>query len=187
MKKSIISMGVIVVFLLLGVVFEILPSPIDKNTNENKPFTQAQLEDFKNTTTYTVKRVIDGDTIELSIDDTTLTVRLIGINTPETKDPRKNVECYGKEASAKMKKIIEGKKVYFNFDESQAQYDKYGRSLLYIWRAEDNLFINEYLIQEGFANEYTYSVPYLYQKQFKEAELKAKKEGRGLWGDICNI
>ncbi len=129
---------------------------------------------------FVVSRVVDGDTIEVIKDNKKEKVRLIGINTPETVDPRRKVECFGKEASVHAKEILLGQKVRLVSDDSQTKYDKYGRLLAYVYR-EDGLFVNKHMIEEGYAYEYTYKVSYLFQKEFKEAQLKAQTEGKGLW------
>lgn len=134
---------------------------------------------------FIVSRVIDGDTIEVTRDGIKEKVRLIGINTPETVDPRRTVECFGKEASAHAKEILMGQKVMLVSDDTQTKYDKYGRLLAYVYR-EDGLFVNKHMIEEGYAYEYTYRVPYIFQKEFKEAQLKAQTEGKGLWkAGVC--
>ncbi len=129
-----------------------------------------------------VARVIDGDTIDIAMnaDMKPERVRLIGINTPETVDPRKPVECFGKEASLKMKELTEGKSVRIEGDSSQDAYDKYHRRLAYVFLL-DGTFVNKEMIAEGYAYEYTYRVPYQYQEEFKAAEHSAREAGRGLW------
>jgi micrococcal nuclease len=130
--------------------------------------------------TYAVAKVIDGDTISVSIHGAKETVRLIGIDTPETVDPRKPMQCFGKEASDKTKELLAGQRVVLEKDPSQGEYDKYGRTLAYVYRA-DGLFVNEYLVAQGFAHEYTYDAPYKYQAEFKAAQAEARLLGRGLW------
>ncbi len=132
---------------------------------------------------YQVVKVVDGDTIKIDYKGEIKSVRLIGIDTPETKHPQKQVECFGKEAFQKMKDLVVDKKVKIEFDNTQNRVDKYGRLLLYIW--VDDIFINNYMVSNGYAHEYTYNTPYKYQKEFREAQDNAKKEGKGLWGDIC--
>ena len=134
---------------------------------------------------FVVSRVVDGDTIEVTRDGIKEKVRQIGINTPETVDPRKTVECFGKEASAHAKEILMGQKVRLVSDDTQTKYDKYGRLLAYVYR-EDGLLVNKHMIEEGYAYEYTYRVPYIFQKEFKEAQKQAETEGKGLWGaGVC--
>ncbi len=134
---------------------------------------------------YSVVKVVDGDTLSVNINGETTTLRLIGINTPETVDPRKKVECFGKEASNKAREILSGKKVRIVTDASQGVLDKYGRSLAYVF-TEDGTNFNEYMIKEGYAYEYTYSIPYQYQKEFKLAQTQAQEFKKGLWADgVC--
>jgi micrococcal nuclease len=135
---------------------------------------------------YSVVSVVDGDTVKLSIDGTTQTIRLIGLDTPETVDPRKPVQCFGKEASNKAKELLTGRSVRLEVDASQGTLDKYGRTLGYIFR-DDGLFYNKHMIEQGFAHEYTYNIPYKYQSEFKAAEKSARENQRGLWSpDTCN-
>ena len=147
---------------------------------------------------YLVTKVVDGDTIDvypvksnevgaeqfngILTGTTTERVRLIGINTPETVDPRKPVECFGREASAKAHELLENKKIYLAADETQDNRDKYKRLLRYAFR-EDGLFYNLEIIKLGYAYEYTYQIPYQYQTEFKAAQVYAKENKLGLWAD----
>lgn len=132
-----------------------------------------------------VERVIDGDTVKIVLGSTTETVRLIGIDTPETVHPSKPVECFGKEASDKTKSLLEGTSVRIETDPSQGTRDKYGRLLAYLF-LPDGTNVNQLLIAEGYAYEYTYNLPYKYQSQFKQAEKDAREQKRGLWADgVC--
>lgn len=132
-----------------------------------------------------VVKVIDGDTITVSINGTTDTIRIIGLNTPETVDPRKGVECFGREASAFAKQTLSGKTVYLEPDASQSERDKYGRLLRFVF-LEDNSDYGKVAIQEGFGYEYTYDLPYRYQTEYKRAQQQAQTYKRGLWEDnIC--
>jgi micrococcal nuclease len=129
--------------------------------------------------TYLVTRVIDGDTIELEGGEK---VRYIGINTPETKHPTKGKECFGEEASQQNKQLVEGKQV--RLEQDVQERDRYGRLLAYVYLDESDLFVNEYLVQSGYAYESPYPPNIAYQEQFEEAELRAREELRGLW-DAC--
>lgn len=126
--------------------------------------------------------VIDGDTIEVSIDNKKEVVRLIGINSPETVDPRKPVECFAKEASDKAKQILTDKTVSLESDSTQGDRDKYNRLLRYVW-LEDNTNFNKLMISEGYAYEYTYNTSYKYQSEFKRAQKEAEASKLGLWAD----
>lgn len=137
-------------------------------------------------TYYKVTEVVDGDTIKISMNGSIETLRLIGIDTPETVDPRKPVQCFGKEASNKAKELLSGKKVRIETDPTQGERDKYDRLLAYVYR-EDGLFYNKVIIEDGYAHEYTYNKPYKYQTQFKLAQQSAQAGQKGLWSPTtCN-
>lgn len=122
-----------------------------------------------------VTKVIDGDTIEI---EGSQKVRYIGIDTPETVHPSKPVQCFGKEASNKNKELVQGKKVRLEKDVSET--DKYGRLLRYVY-LEDGTFINQVLVEEGYARISTYPPDVKYQEDFQNAEQQAREENLGLW------
>lgn len=127
-----------------------------------------------------VIRVVDGDTIIVALNQKPETIRFIGINTPETVAPNRPVQCYGPEASARTKELLTNKIVRLERDLSQDDRDQYKRLLRYVFLEEEN--INRLLVQEGYAKEYTYKIPYQYQKEFRAEQKTAKKNKRGLWG-----
>ncbi|MBU0708808.1 thermonuclease family protein [Patescibacteria group bacterium] len=135
-----------------------------------------------NKQTFRVVKVVDGDTIAVDINGVTESIRLIGIDTPETVDPRKPVQCFGVEASNKAKSVLDGKVVTLESDSTQGDRDKYGRLLRYVF-LEDGTHFNKLMIIEGYAFEYTYQLPYKYQNEFKQAEIEARETKRGLWAD----
>lgn len=141
---------------------------------------------------YTLVRAVDGDTLViLDSEMQEKKVRLIGINTPETVDPRRPVECFGKEASNFTKELVSksSKNVRLEFDDTQQKYDKYGRLLAYVYLVQKDgveIFLNRELIKQGYAHEYTYKLPYKLQSEFKKLQQEAKQEERGLWGNVCN-
>lgn len=129
-----------------------------------------------------VTRVIDGDTIEVKTGMDILTVRYIGIDTPETVDPRRGVQCFGKEARYENKKLVEGKKAILVKEVSET--DKYGRLLRYVYLKLENgelLFVNDYLIRQGFAKASTFPPDVKYSQAFLEAEREARENKMGLW------
>jgi len=144
---------------------------------------------------YPITYVVDGDTFKVDVGGSDesytkwsphltpkiITIRVLGINTPETVDPRKPVECYGSEASALAKDLLNGHKVKLIFNPNRELKDKYDRYLAYVYR-DDGLFYNEIMIKEGFAREYTYGLAYSMQKEFRVAEALAQKNKLGLWG-----
>lgn len=133
---------------------------------------------------YLVTKVLDGDTFQIKIDKQIQTIRMLGIDTPETVDPRKAPQCFGREASDKTKELLNKHSVRLGIDQTQTVLDKFGRIIAYVYR-DDDLFINQYLLEYGYAREYTYNLKYEKQKDFKELEKKAKKEKLGLWGSVC--
>lgn len=131
-------------------------------------------------TLHTVVRVVDGDTIVVDVHGVPTKVRLIGLDTPEAVDPRKSVQCFGEEASQEAHRMLDGQSVRLESDPSQDTYDKYGRTLAYVFLQDGTLF-NKYMITEGFGHEYTYRIPYTYQSEFKTAQREARAAGKGLW------
>lgn len=131
---------------------------------------------------YEVVKVIDGDTIEVLVDQKPTKIRVIGLDTPETVDPRKKVECFGKEASLAATKLLENKNVYLEKDPSQSDIDKYGRLLRYVL-LEDGTNFSKYMLENGFGHEYTYDTPYKYQSEFKAAQKSAEAQKTGLWAE----
>lgn len=136
---------------------------------------------------YDVKKVVDGDTIEIDRYGRKEEVRLIGMDTPEVVDPRKPVQCFGREASSKAHEILENKRVRLEFDSLTGERDKYQRLLAYLWEPDGTLY-NQFMIAQGFAHEYTYqSQSYKYQLQLKQAEAEAKTASLGFWSpSTCN-
>lgn len=129
---------------------------------------------------FDVVKVIDGDTIDVSIEGKAERIRLIGVDTPEVVDPRKPVQCFGQEASAKVRKLLDGKKVSLESDQSQGDKDKYGRLLRYMFTKE-GINVALEVISSGYGHEYTYNLPYKYQADFKSAQKFAEKNSLGLW------
>lgn len=129
-----------------------------------------------------VVKVIDGDTIQVDINGKTETLRLIGIDAPETGDSRSLVSCFGNEATSRAKEILNGKSVQLETDPTQGERDKYNRLLRYVF-LENGTNFNNLMISQGFAHEYTYRIPYKYQLEFKQAERQAREKKLGLWAD----
>jgi micrococcal nuclease len=128
---------------------------------------------------YTVSRVIDGDTIQLS---NGRMVRYIGIDTPETREKIGSKwvyepKPYAEEAAAFNKKLVEGKAVKLEFDVQKT--DKYNRFLSYAY--VDNKMVNAEIVREGLAMLYTYPPNVKYTKKFLEAQKEARDNKRGLW------
>jgi len=127
----------------------------------------------------TLTRVVDGDTIVIESGEK---VRYVGIDTPETVDPRRAVGCFGKEASNENKKLVEGKTVVLTKDVSEK--DQFSRLLRLVYLKQDDgsfVFVNDYLVRQGFAKASTYPPDVKFSKQFVEAEKEARENQRGLW------
>jgi micrococcal nuclease len=202
-----IAAVMVVSFVLVAVTVE--PSEQPAGGSEQAPFaadetstdtlganTEAQADagavqsgdasDAADTSTVAVIKVVDGDTVAVNIADKSETIRIIGINTPETVDPRKPVECFGQEASAKAHELLDGKSVILEADATQGERDKYGRLLRYVFLPDGSDF-GKTMISEGYAYEYTYSTPYKYQEAYKAAQGEAQTAKRGLWADgVCD-
>lgn len=164
------------------------PSPSPTTQSSNTPINTPQLEIISAQTESEKKeakilKVIDGDTVSVLIDGKVTTIRVIGINTPETVDPRKSVECFGEKASVVAKDYLDGKTVWLEADPSQGELDKYNRLLRYIWTDDASVDYGKVMISTGFAYEYTYNTPYMYQKTYKQAQKDAEDGKKGLWAD----
>ena len=134
-----------------------------------------------------VVRIIDGDTIDVQINNKMETVRLIGIDSPEIVDPRIPVQCFGSEASNYAKEILNNQTVKLEVDPTQGERDKYGRLLRFVFLPDGTNF-NKLMISQGYAHEYTYkSNPYKYQSEFKNSEKEAREKGLGLWNKCDKI
>ena len=162
MKTQLMSIGQ---FLLVTLLLTALPVP-------------AQQTNFTDTQAYKVAAVIDGDTVKLMIDGKLTTVRLIGIDTPETVHPNKPVEPYGKRASEFLQNMLSGGSVYLEFGEERT--DKYDRTLAYLYRAPDGLFVNLEIVRQGYGRAYT-KYPFKYEDLFTKWDSTAKERSRGLW------
>ncbi len=154
-------------------------------SREDSTYIESSLEAVQKNT-YRVLSVIDGDTVKLEINGKSETVRLIGLDTPETVHPSKPVQCFGIEASNKAKELLSNQVVQLEIDEGQGQRDKYGRMLGYVFLPDGRNY-NLLMIEQGYAYEYTYSTPYRYQKEFREAQRKSRENKTGLWADgVCD-
>lgn len=129
-----------------------------------------------------VVRVIDGDTIEVTITGKLYTVRYIGIDTPETVHPTQGEELFGKEASAKNKEFVEGKTAELEKDVSET--DRYGRLLRYVY--VNGHFVNAELVRLGYAQVATYPPDVKYQDLFLTLQREAREQGRGLWATTAS-
>ncbi len=126
-----------------------------------------------------VVRVVDGDTIRVSVGGHVYTVRYIGIDTPETKHPSKPVQWMGPEATRANQELVAWQTIYLEKDVSET--DRYGRLLRYVFLA-DGTFVNAELVRTGYAHAVTYPPDVKYQDLLLQMQVEAREQERGLWG-----
>ena len=134
-----------------------------------------------------VTHVVDGDTIDVEIGGRTERVRLIGIDTPETKKPNTPIECWGPEASAFTTSLLpEGTEVRIERD--IVGRDDYGRLLGYVHLVDaadtDGMgtFVNMQIIEQGFARPLTIEPNSTFAREFADAAGRASRADLGMWG-----
>ncbi len=175
-KILVIGAGILILIIGIGIGLSLgrnQSSPSITPTTTGLTGTLAKNE-IKDSALVKVTRVIDGDTIEIEGGER---VRYIGMDTPETVDPRKPVQCFGVEASNKNKELVEGKMVRLEKDITDR--DKYNRLLRYVYVGDT--FINLELVKQGFAYSYSYPPDIKYQDQILKAQQEAREAKRGLW------
>jgi micrococcal nuclease len=125
--------------------------------------------------TVRVERVVDGDTIVITGGER---VRLIGVDTPESVKPDTPVQCFAREASAFLERLVEGRKVRLELDVEER--DRYGRLLAYVYRGD--LFVNAELVRRGYATVATFPPNIRHVDTFVRLQREARQNERGLWG-----
>lgn len=171
-RLLLVSCVVLLVAILLLTV-QTKPEP----TKPSEPSSEARIVAFE----AEVTRVVDGDTVELSTGEK---LRYIGMNTPESVDKRKGIQCFGIEASNYNKELVDGKKVWLEKDVSDK--DMYGRLLRYVYLDDPNTLekprmVNEILVKGGYAAAYTFPPDVKYKDKFLAAQKEAREAKRGLW------
>ncbi len=126
----------------------------------------------------TVTRVVDGDTIHVSLDGGDTTIRLIGIDTPERDGPYTYEDCFGPEASAYTERALAGRRIELEFDVERT--DRYDRTLAYVW-VGGRLF-DEQIVADGYAVVATFPPNVKYVDRFLAAQRAARADALGLWG-----
>ena len=126
-----------------------------------------------------VVKVVDGDTIHVQVGGAREKVRYIGVDTPETKDPRRPVQCFGERASQFNERLVAGERVRLVRDVEER--DRYGRLLAYVFRDRDALFVNAELARLGYAQPLTIAPNIRYADRFAALAREARDAGRGLW------
>lgn len=126
-----------------------------------------------------VVKVVDGDTIHVQLGAVREKVRYIGVDTPETKDPRRPVQCFGEQASQFNARLVGDERVRLHRDVEER--DRYGRLLAYVHRVRDGLFVNAELARLGYAQPLTIAPNVRYADRFAALAREARAARRGLW------
>ena len=181
--------GIFVLCLLVVAVFVWLDHSHIRGKWQSQPKSeeQAKAYDFQkyHTKTFTVINVVDGDTIDIDIPDgnnNSTRIRLWGIDTPETKNPKVGVMYFGPEAAEFARKLVLGKQVTVYLDEGNNTRGKYGRLLAYVKLPNDG-FLNEVLLTEGYAYADVRFRHSLYNK-YGQLEARARSLKKGLWENV---
>lgn len=127
-----------------------------------------------------VVRIVDGDTLKVRVGGAEDTVRLTGIDTPESKKPGTPVECYALEADRELRRLAGGESVRLVLDREPR--DRYDRLLAYVYRERDGAFVNERLVRGGYAETLSIAPNTRFEERFAEVEDAAREAARGLWG-----
>src|SRR5215210_2143424 len=126
-----------------------------------------------------VLRIVDGDTIRVSLDGRSEPVRYIGVDTPESKKPGTPVQCFARRAAAENARLVRGERVRLVFDVERR--DRFGRLLAYVYRVRDGAFVNAALVRGGFARTLTIPPNVRFAERFTALARDARRAGRGLW------
>ena len=131
---------------------------------------------------HAIVSVVDGDTAKIEFEGETISMRIIGIDTPETVHPSRPVEWYGPEATVRARELLEGKTVTLEYDADpdHDRFGRYGRLLVYL-RLEDGSDFGKLMVEAGFARAYP-KYPFSRSKEYMAVEAGAKKAKKGLWG-----
>ena len=178
MRKIPLLLTVFFSGIFVGYLFQIPQlqcAPCPKNSITALPLATPEAQLVK------VTRVIDGDTIEL---ENGQKVRYIGIDTPELGSSKASIQCFAKEAKEKNQELVEGKFVELKKDVSET--DRYRRLLRYVFlpnpsSTSEGLFVNKYLVEEGYAYAATFPPDVAYSKLFLQLQKSAREEIKGLW------
>jgi len=174
-KRQVKKLVGLLTFLISGILVALTQMPSQSSPRQLASINQPGL--------YQVTQIFDGDTIAVNMDGLEEKVRMIGVDTPETKDPRKNVQCFGIQASEFTKSLIGDYSVRLEADPENSNRDRYGRLLRYVF-IPDGTMVNAEIIKQGYGFAYT-SFPFTKIDEFKSYEAIARDQNRGLWKS-CN-
>ena len=163
---------------IIGLVISLILAVISYYATEN-PQQAARIANTVPTGSYRVTEFVDGDTITVDMNGRSEKIRMIGVDTPETHDPRKSVECFGKAASEYTKQLIGDKPVRLEADQLSNNRDRYNRLLRHVYTHENKLVQAE-IIRNGYGFAYV-SFPFSKLEEFRGYEKEARDQKRGLW------
>jgi len=169
--------------LIIGLLINEIKNRLNTETKTNKPQEQTALK----LDTYTFLKVIDWDTLKVKNNNKEINIRMIGLDAPEKSTTRYwYTECFWNEATNHLNEILSWiTTIQVEQDPTQWETDKYWRLLWYVFFSWNN--INQKMIEDGYWFEYTYNLPYKYQKEFKKAEKSARLNKLWLWDkNTCN-
>ena len=178
MKIKRVQLVPVALLTIMAVVFCVSTSDAEKGQRARQDLAYPS-ESFSGDSAYRVLSVVDGDTIKIEYKGGSETVRLIGVDTPETVNPNWPLEVFAKEASAFTTNLLVGETVYLRFgNEARGKYD---RLLAYVFRAPDGLFVNLEIVRQGYGNAYI-KYPFKHMELFRHYEARARDSRKGLWG-----
>jgi micrococcal nuclease len=133
---------------------------------------------------YSLVSVADGDTLTIrGKSGKYLKVRMIGVDAPEIAHGKRPAECGGDSAKKHLALLLGKQQLFLKQDSSQDTYDKYKRRLAFVYAGD--VLINQAMITDGYAYEYTYKKPHAYQATFRNLQTSAEKSDKGIWGMNC--
>lgn len=168
MKKHLALLPFVVVLALSLAVSGAAPEPLK--------LPGLKTPDLSKLTAWPVVRVLDGDTIVVGVRGRDTRVRLIGVDTPE------RAQEYHREANRFTTNLLKGEWVHLFADPRGDKRDGYRRTLAYVYRAPDGLFVNAELIRQGYGRAYTH-FHFKYRAQFRQLERFARQAQKGLWAE----
>lgn len=172
---------IVVPAVLLIILWSFQPSANDTTSNRGAPGWAAPADDDADSERASVTAVVDGDTIEMEFAGRRHRVRLLGIDSPESVHPELPEQCYGKEATEALSRLLPpGTDIVVERDVEL--HDRYQRLLLYVYRRSDGLFVNHWLVESGLAEAVFYPPNIHFRPEIQQARQQARASGRGLWG-----
>lgn len=198
-KRTIVLLGTLLLLLLVcscGFVLLVISITKDTDIDNDKRVSDEDVttleESYTPTPTeepvqyFSVESVTDGDTLRIDYEGESTPIRLLAIEAPELSHPTLPTECYATESKSALEKLLSGNEIRIEYDSIQSERDQYDRLLAYVYvqQEEEEIFVNEHMIQYGYASVYT-DLPSDFKDQFLELQDSAKSNQEGIWSDSC--